>query len=184
MGGRRAGISKRRVKDHIFHTGTEAVNVPSGNIAALVQVKGCTRATAALVIVVERQRRVLLRKAGIGLGLLGEVARVAGPAVDMGVSLIDVVGIVSRTHAAHQFGAAIEHIPRRGRRGQCLRTPTVTGIDGRQGTAILEYTTHVSHVRGVEIAHVKTRHIAAATKHVSHVSNCCGVEVFHVRNGL
>ena len=40
----------------------------------------------------------------------GEVARVAGAAVDVGISLVNVVGIIGRALATHKAVASIEHI--------------------------------------------------------------------------
>ena len=57
-GGRRASTSKRGVKDHLGHIGFGTVGVPIGIVAARVQVVDCARAGAAVVVVVERQRRV------------------------------------------------------------------------------------------------------------------------------
>ena len=60
-GGRRAGISKRRVKEHFGH-----IDVPIRKVGARVQVVGRAWAGAALGVVVERQRGVRRRVAGIG----------------------------------------------------------------------------------------------------------------------
>ena len=68
-GGRRAGISERGVKDHLGHTGFGAVGEPIGLDIALVQVVGRARAAAALVVVVERQRRVLGSIACLGINV-------------------------------------------------------------------------------------------------------------------
>ena len=87
--GRRASNSERGVKDHFGHIGIGAIGIPAGIVVAHVQVVGRARAGAALVVVVECQRRVRRRVAGISLlRLLGKVARVARAAVDMGVGLI------------------------------------------------------------------------------------------------
>ena len=102
VGGRRAGIGERGVKDHLGHTGIGAVSVPIGPIVTRVQVIGRSRAAAAQFVVVERQRRVRRRVAGIGLFPLGEVARVARAAVDVGIGLVNMVGIIGRALAAHQ----------------------------------------------------------------------------------
>ena len=84
-----------------------SIRVPRNNV--IVQVVGRTRASAALAIVVERQCRVRRRIAGVGLFPFGEVARVAGTAVDVGVGLIRVVAIVGRALATNQIVAVIEH---------------------------------------------------------------------------
>ena len=109
-GGRRAGIGERGVKDHLGHIVFGAVGVPSGIVGARVQVVGRARAGSALVVVVERQRLVRRRVAGIGLSFSGEVTRVARAAVDVGVGLVNVAGIIGSAHAAHQARAVLEHI--------------------------------------------------------------------------
>ncbi len=57
-GGRRAGTNKRRVKDHLGHIEIGAISVPVGIVVACVQVVGCARAGATIVVVVERECRV------------------------------------------------------------------------------------------------------------------------------
>ena len=110
-GGRRVGTGERGVKDHLGHIGSGAVCVPTGIVAAArVQVVGPARAAAALAVVVERQRRVRRRVAGIGFFKSAEVARVARAAVEVGIGLVHMAGIVSRALVARQLGAIIEHI--------------------------------------------------------------------------
>ena len=58
VGGRRAIIGKRRVKDHLGHIVFGAVFVPVSIEAARVQVVGRSRAGTAVVVVIERERRV------------------------------------------------------------------------------------------------------------------------------
>ena len=59
VGGRRACISKRRVKHHSSHIGFGAIGVPTGIVVIDIQKVGCARADIAIVIEVERQRRVI-----------------------------------------------------------------------------------------------------------------------------
>ena len=93
--GRRARVSERGVKDHPSHIGIAAVNYPIRLIVSIVQVVGSARAAKAQPIVVEGQRRVRRRVARIGfrlIGIPGEVTRVIGAAVDVGVGLVHRVG--------------------------------------------------------------------------------------------
>ncbi len=71
IGGCRAGINERLVKDYLGHIGIGAVSFPTGIGRGKVQVIGRARAGAAVVVIVERQRRVLRRVAGIGLDSAG-----------------------------------------------------------------------------------------------------------------
>ena len=59
VGGRRAGISERRVKHHSSHIGFGAIGVPTGIVVIGIQKVGSARADIAIVVVVERQRRVI-----------------------------------------------------------------------------------------------------------------------------
>ena len=59
VGGRRAGISERRVKHHSSHIGFGAIGVPTGIVVIGIQKVGSARANIAIVVVVERQRRVI-----------------------------------------------------------------------------------------------------------------------------
>ena len=139
IGSRRAGIGERGVKDHLSHIGIGTVVLPTGIVVARVQVVGRARAGAALVVVVERQRRVRGRVAGVSLGhsaLVGEVARVAESAVDVGIGLVNMVDIIVRALASHQAGAVPEHLSGilHDRCG-----PTLARIDGRQVAAVSEH---------------------------------------------
>ena len=85
-----ASIGERGFKDHFGHFGFGAIGVPTGIAAVRVQIVGRARAAIALVVVVERQRLVRRRVAGIGSWRMnvGEVARVARAAVDVGVGRV------------------------------------------------------------------------------------------------
>ena len=110
--------------------------------------------------------------------LRGEVARVAGAAIDVGVFGISVAGIVGRALTAHQSGAVLEHIAR----GiQSIVAPTVTGIDGGKMTATIEHQTHAAHKSGVEATQVKTRQTSAVLEHAPYVLHFCCVETAQVK---
>ena len=66
-GARRAGAGKRGVKDHLLHIQIGEIGHPTGINGTIVQVVGRTRAATAIVVVVERQRRVVRRVHCIGL---------------------------------------------------------------------------------------------------------------------
>ena len=105
LGGCRADVGKRRVEDHLGHIGIGAIGVPTGIIAARVQVIGRARAGIAQGIVVERERRVRRCVAGISHShiRIGQITRVARAAVDMGVGLVLRVRIIKgRALTAHQ----------------------------------------------------------------------------------
>lgn len=74
VGGRRARISERGVKDHFSHIFVNAGIFPFGIVAARVQVVGCAWAGASVVVVVERQCVVRLCITGVcllGIGAKG-----------------------------------------------------------------------------------------------------------------
>ena len=155
--------------------------MPARQILFRVQVVGRARAGAALAIVIERQRRVIRRVAGIG-HRAGEVARVARAAVDVGIGLVRVVGIVGRALAAHQAGAVLEHAVRRSH-SRCA--PPAADINGRQHVTAREHASHVSHLGRVEAAQVNGCQLCTFTKHPSHISHRTGLQVFfHSRDGL
>ena len=159
VGGRRAGIGKRRVKDNPGHIGIGAVGVPTGIVGARVQDVGRARAAAALAVVVERQRRVRRRENSIGF-FIGKVARIACAAVEVGVGGIDMIGIIGRALAAHQTGAVKEHISRV-RHGSSA--PTTAHTDVVQIIAVCEHLCHVGHPGRVETAQVKACQFPAGT---------------------
>ena len=139
IGSRRAGIGKRRVKDNPGHIGIGTVVLPTGIVGARVQVVGRARAAAALVVVVERERRVRRRVVGIGLGFSGEVARVAGSAVDAGIVDTNMAAVEGRALAAHQRGATGEHAC------GCFhgsRAPATARINGTKVTATHKHASH------------------------------------------
>ena len=153
--------------------------MPLHTFIAQVQAVGRARATAAQVVVIERQRRVRRRIAGIGLGtLFGEVARVAGTAVDAGTGLIHIVAIASRALTAHQAGAVSEHV---NGTGYILCVPLVTDIYGPQVTAISEHPLHIRHISGVEGAQVKACQASAFLEHEHHVHHAGRVESVQIK---
>ena len=153
VGSRRTDTSKRRVKDDLGHIGFYFFILPMWSIVFRVQVVGRARATTAQVVVVERERRVIWRVAGVGLGASSsEIAWVARSAVDVGIGLISVVFIIDSALAAHQSDVDIEHTLG-GRHGS--RAPVLTHIDGLQFGAVSEHALHIGHIGGVETAHVK-----------------------------
>ena len=107
--------------------------------------------------------------------LRGEVARVAGAAVDVGVGLVPRVGVaIGSALAAHQAGAAVEHICRV-RHGRSA--PAIAHIDGPQIAAVSEHTLHVCHIRGVETAQIKVCQAAAAPEHAYHMGYSTCVQI-------
>ena len=112
-GCRGPNICKRWTKHHTGDLIFSAILVPGRIITALVQVIGRALARTAQFVVVERQRRVPGRVADIGfIHGLSQIARIARTAVDVGVGLIDVVGIIDCALTTHQTGASSEHISR------------------------------------------------------------------------
>ena len=112
--------------------------------------------------------------------LRGEVARVAGAAVDVGIGLVNMVGIVGRALAAHQAGAVSEHTDRT---GHGSRAPTATHIDGPQIGAAKEHVIHNVHIGRVEIPYVKACKTAAGTEHPVHIGQFTGVQVVQSLDG-
>ena len=104
--------------------------------------------------------------------LRGEVARVAGASVDVGVGLVHTAGIVGRALAAHQTGAVIEHISGE-RHGS--RAPAIAYIDGPKIAAAIEHVNHNVHIGRVETAQVKARQSIATIEHVTHIGHLAGV---------
>ena len=179
IGSRRAGIGKRRVKDNPGHIGIGTVVLPTGIVGARVQVVGRACAAAALGVVVERERRVRRRVAGIGLSRNGEVARVARAAVDAGLETVHMGGIIGRALAAPDLGTIQEHfIGIEVGHGGCA--PTAAGIDCYQLAAAREHVPHESYLRSVETAQVKTCQSAATSEHITHVSHIGRLPVAHI----
>ena len=147
---------------------------------ARVQVVGRARASAALGVVVERQRGVLGRVHCVGLGTRSsEVTRVARATVDVGIGLVHMIGIINSAHAAHQTGAIGKH---RNGTCHCCRAPALTHIDGSQIAAGIEHVTRIGHHRGVETAQVKTRQTRAVSEHASHIGHLGCVETAQVKS--
>ena len=91
-------------------------------------------------------------------------------------------GIVGRPLAAHQAGAAIEHIIGI---GHGCGAPSIAHIDGAQVIAPTEHPIHTGHLGRVETAQVKDRQISTIHKHITHFGDLAGVQVFiHTRDGL
>ena len=107
----------------------------------------------------------------------GEVARVAGAAVDVGVGLVHMVGIIGRALTAHQVGTVLEHICGT---GNGIRTPTTSGIDGCQVAATIEHVFHISHLGRVKTTQVKARQACAKVEHAIHTSHLGRVEVAYI----
>ena len=184
VGGRRACIGKRGVKDHLGHRIYGVISFPTGIVFARVQVVGRARATVALGVVVERQRRVLGRVAGIGLrliGISGEVAWVARTTVDVGIGRIRMVGIIGRALASHKTGAISEHTC-----GTCYRcrAPATAHNNGQQTAGVTEHFSHIGHLGRIETAQVKTSQACAVSEHVTHIGYLAGVQVTDAQNGL
>ena len=124
----------------------------------------------------------------------------------MGVSGIDVAGIVGGALSAHEAGTVIEHVTAAGHRS---RGPFVAHIDGLQlgavgehkvcsdrlfqaeagevdcfqVAAVVEHARHAVRTRDVgrvEIAQVKTFQAAAVFKHPMHISHFGRVEMAQV----
>ena len=86
-------------------------------------------------------------------------------------------GIVGCAVAAHDVGAAGEHIIRN---RHCIGIPTRAGKDCRQRGAAVEHILHIGHRSCIEAAQVERRKLAAAVEHAAHISNLGGVEGAHV----
>ena len=102
IGGRRTGISKRGVKDHLVHIYIVIIIEPTRIVCACVQVVGCARATVALFVVVERERSLIID--GISLRTFGEVTPLAGFTIDAGLGFVCWVINIRRALTAHQIG--------------------------------------------------------------------------------
>ena len=71
----------------------------------------CTLMCCTLVVVVICENTCRLTECGIDFGfLLEEVTRVSATSVRMGVSDVDMLLVVCRTHTTDKRGAALEHI--------------------------------------------------------------------------
>ena len=145
-------------------------------MVSLVQVVSRASAAAAIDVVVERHCRVLRRVHYIGLRS-GQVAGVAGAAVDAGIGLVHVVAIVGRSLAAHDAVASKEHLIRQ---SNAINAPVTVHKDGRQIVTATEHLSRVGHISGVETAQVKARQAFAANEHSCHIGDLPGVKVTHV----
>ena len=176
---RRTSIGKPWVKDHSCSL---VVRRPARGIGSFIQFVGFARAATAIVVVVERQRRVIIRVANISLRA-GKVAGVVGAAVDAGIGAIHMGGIVGRALAANETVAVLEHVMRAGE-SHVGHLPTLSGIDGLQSATAPEHVTHVDHLCGVETAQLQDRQFIAAVEHPIHTRHLAGVQEAHSNDGF
>ena len=190
-GGCGARIGERRIKHNLGDRSVGADAAPARSACARVQIIGRALAAAALGVVVERQRPVILGEAGVGFGTrCGEVPRVTGAAVDVGIGLVNMVDIIGRALAARDVFTLIKHLVGYGDSRCCptaanedvtsatapkhlFHTPHLGSVEtaqvqGSQLVAIIEHATHIDHIGGFEIAHVKAGQITTIIEHVAH----------------
>ena len=183
IGCRWAGTGERGVNDRIGHLATGMVQFPTDSVESHVQVIDPARAGIALVIVVERQRRVLGRVADIGHGACTQVAWVTRATVDVGIVGIHMGGVIGRTPASHETGAVLEHIMRASE-SHLTHFPAIAHVDGLQSTAAPEHLAQVGHLRDVEFFQIQARQLIAAVEHVIHACHLAGVQVLQTCNGF
>ena len=165
---------------------TLSLSVPTG--ASCKRPDTHTIPLCLFLIIVERQYGVVLAEDGVGFGLVGfspwlcasrcEIARICRSAIDVGVGVVGMIGIVIRASPAFKVRAAYEHVATF--RNYC-RTPFITCIDGRQVGAGPEHIVHVLHISRIEFAHVKARQARTVEEHTTHVCHISRIEFAHVK---
>ena len=101
-------------------------------------------------------------------------------AVDTGILLIPMVGIIRRAFTTHDARAGGKHSRRAVRSRQAFRTPAVAHIDSLQVAAVHKHIRHVRHCRRVEATQVEGCQRRASSEHIRQSGHALRVEAAQV----
>ena len=172
---------ERWVEDHLSDFVLGSICSPHGLYAFFGQVVHRADPLRLLAVSIEGHHACVLIEEDVGLiSHTREVAGVGRAAIDVGIVSCQVAAAPRCAGTAHELCAVSEHIRRS---GHGCRRPVEAYDDGGQARATVEHTSHVGHLRRIELLKAKEVRALNAGEHTAHVGDILGREAVMIENG-